>query len=182
MRRYLLTEFLSPTSNQRTDQYGGSFENRIRLLLEVVQLTRQVWPEERPLSVRLSCVEWVDDGWSLDDTLALTARLIDLGVDIIDASSGGNNSRQQIHAKPGFQVPFSAAIKKQYSTRVMTAPVGMITDGVQANAIVEQGEGDLVLLAREFLRDPHFVLRSARQLHYDITYAPQYQRAKLRLE
>lgn len=179
---YLLTEFLSPTSNQRQDQYGGSFENRIRLLLEVTKLTREVWTEERPLSVRLSCVEWVEGGWTMEDTLALTARLVELGVDVIDTSSGGNNHAQEIHAKPGFQVPFAAAIKQKYQTTVLTAPVGMITDGAQANAIVEKGEGDLVLLAREFLRDPHFVTRAARELKYDITYAPQYQRAKLRLD
>ena len=117
---YLLTEFLSPTSNHRTDQYGGSFENRIRLLLEVTELTRQHW--QGPLSVRLSCVEWVEDGWQLEDTIALTGRLLELGVDIIDTSSGGNNARQQIHAKPGFQVPFAAAIKQKYNTRILTAP------------------------------------------------------------
>ena len=178
---YLLCSFLSPTSNQRSDAYGGSFENRIRLLLEVVQLTRQHWPQHRPLSVRLSCVEWVDDGWTLDETLQLAARLIELGVDVIDTSSGGNNSRQQIHAKPGFQVPFAAAIKQQYGARVLAAPVGMITDGQQANDIIAQGQGDMVLLAREMLRDPHFTLRSARQLGYDISWAPQYQRAKLHL-
>ena len=180
---YLLTEFLSPTSNHRTDQYGGSFENRIRLLLEVVELTRQHWPAELPLSVRLSCVEWVDDGWQLEDTLRLVPRLLELGVDIIDTSSGGNNYRQQIHAAPGFQVPFAAAIKAKYGdAHVLTAPVGMITDGKQANDIVAKGEGDLVLLAREFLRDPHFPMRAARELRYDVTYAPQYQRAKLRVE
>ena len=179
---YLLTSFLSPTSNQRTDQYGGSFENRIRLLLEITQLTRQHWPADKPLSVRLSCVEWVEDGWQLDDTIALVGRLLDLGVDIIDTSSGGNNHRQQIHAKPGFQVPFAAAIKAKYSTHVLTAPVGMITDGKQANDIIERGDGDLVLLAREFLRDPHFAMRAARELGYDMTYAPQYQRSKLRCD
>lgn len=178
---YLLSEFLSPTSNHRTDEYGGSFENRIRLLLEVTELTRQHWPAPKPLSVRISCVEWVDDGWKLDDTLALTEKLIELGVDIIDTTSGGNNYRQEIHAKPGFQVPFAAAIKEKYKTKIMTSPVGMITDGEQANEIVESGKGDFVLLAREFLRDPHFVLRAARELGYDITYAPQYQRARLRL-
>ena len=179
---YLLTSFLSPTSNQRTDQYGGSFENRIRLLLEVTELTRAAWPADKPLSVRLSCVEWVENGWQLEDTLNLVGRLLALGVDIIDTSSGGNNPKQQIHAKPGFQVPFAAAIKEKYNTRVLTAPVGMITDGKQANDIIERGDGDLVLLAREFLRDPHFPLRAARELKYDITYAPQYQRAKLRID
>jgi len=140
---------------------------------------RAVWPEDKPLSVRLSCVEWTDDGWTLEDTIKLTGLLIDLGVDIIDTSSGGNNQHQQIHAKPGFQVPFAAAIKSKYNTRVLTAPVGMITDGAQANEIVEKGEGDLVLLAREFLRDPHFPIHAAIALGYDITYAPQYQRAKI---
>ena len=179
---YLLTEFLSPTSNHRTDQYGGSFENRIRLLLEVTALTRQHWPADKPLSVRLSCVEWVDDGWQLEDTINLVGRLLELGVDIIDTSSGGNNPKQQIHAKPGFQVPFAAAIKAKYNTRVLTAPVGMITDGAQANEIIERGDGDLVLLAREFLRDPHFPMRAARELKFDMTYPPQYQRAKLRID
>ena len=178
----LLTEFLSPTSNHRTDQYGGSFENRIRLLLEVTELTRQNWPADKPLSVRLSCVEWVEDGWQLEDTINLVPRLMELGVDIIDTSSGGNNPKQQIHAKPGFQVPFAAAIKAKYNTHILTAPVGMITDGAQANDIIERGDGDLVLLAREFLRDPHFPMRAARELKFDITYVPQYQRAKLRID
>ena len=148
----------------------------------MTELTRQHWPADKPLSVRLSCVEWVDDGWQLEDTINLVPRLLELGVDIIDTSSGGNNSKQQIHAKPGFQVPFAAAIKQKYNTRVLTAPVGMITDGVQANDIIERGEGDMVLLAREFLRDPHFPMRAARELKYDMTYAPQYQRAKLRID
>ncbi|UJR23439.1 hypothetical protein I4U23_026444 [Adineta vaga] len=180
---YLLSEFLSPTSNKRTDQYGGSFENRIRLLLELTSLVRQAWSSTKPLSVRLSCDEWVgNEGWTIDDTLRLIPQLIELGVDIIDTSSGGNSSSQQLPTplKPGYQVPFSEAIKNSnYGTKIMTAPVGLITEAKQANDIVEQGHGDLVLIAREFLRDPHFPLKAARELGVkELAWAPQYHRAK----
>ncbi|CAF1013046.1 unnamed protein product [Didymodactylos carnosus] len=176
---YLLAEFLSQTSNHRQDKYGGSFENRIRLLLELTERVRQVWPEEKPLSVRLSCDEWVgNDGWTIDDTLILTEKLLDLGVDIIDTSSGGNSSKQVIKVGLGYQVPFADAIKKKFGTKILAAPVGMIVDPKQADDIIEKGQGDLIVIAREFLRDSHFPLKAAKQLGVDISWAPQYQRAK----
>ncbi|CAF0788750.1 unnamed protein product [Adineta ricciae] len=180
---YLLSEFLSPSSNKRTDDYGGSFENRIRLLLELTSLVRQAWPSTRPLSIRLSCEEWIgEDGWTITDTLRLIPQLVELGVDIIDTSSGGNSSCQQLPVplEPGYQVPFSEAIKKSnYGARIMTAPVGLITQAKQANDIIERGHGDLVLIAREFLRDPHFPLRAARELGVnEMSWPPQYQRAR----
>lgn len=162
---------------------GGTFENRIRLLLELTTLVRQAWPETKPLSVRLSCEEWVgDEGWTIDDTLRLVPYLIDIGVDIIDTSSGGNSSSQQLPMplQPGYQVPFSEAIRKSaYGAKIMTAPVGLIVEAKQANDIVEQGSGDLVLMARQYLRDPHFPLNAAKELGVkDFAWAPQYQRAK----
>ncbi|CAF4195965.1 unnamed protein product [Rotaria sp. Silwood2] len=180
---YLLTEFLSPTSNKRKDQYGGTFENRVRLLLELTSLVRQAWPLTKPLSVRLSCDEWVgSEGWTMDDTLRLIPQLIELGVDIIDTSSGGNSSSQQLPVplKPGYQVPFSETIKNsKYGTKIMTAPVGLIVEAKQANEIIEQEYGDLVLMAREYLRDPHFPLKAAKELGVkELTWPPQYQRAK----
>lgn len=152
-------------------------------MLELTSLVRQAWPSTQPLSVRLSCEEWIgEDGWTINDTLRLIPQLVELGVDIIDTSSGGNSSTQQlpIPLQPGYQVPFSEAIKKSnYGAKIMTAPVGLITQAKQANDILEQGQGDLVLIAREFLRDPHFPLRAARELGVnEIAWAPQYQRAK----
>ena len=162
---------------------GGSFENRIRLLLELVSLVREAWPSTKPLSVRLSCDEWIGkEGWTIDDTLRLVPQLVELGVDIIDTSSGGNSSTQQLPTPllPGYQVPFSKAIKNSnVGTKIIAAPVGLIVDAKQANQIIEQGEGDMVLMAREYLRDPHFPLKAARELgvkHF--AWAPQYARAK----
>ena len=151
--------------------------------MDLTSLVRQTWPETKPLSVRLSCDEWIgNDGWTMDDTLRLIPQLIELGVDIIDTSSGGNSSTQQLPTplQPGYQVQFSKAIKtSNYGTKIITAPVGLIVDAKQANDIVEQGHGDLVLMAREYLRDPHFPLRAARELGVkDFAWAPQYQRAK----
>lgn len=162
---------------------GGSFENRTRLLLELTALVRQAWPSTKPLSIRLSCNEWIgNEGWTMDDTLRLIPQLIELGADIIDTSSGGNSSSQQLPTplEPGYQVPFSKAIKNStYGTKIMTAPVGLIVEAKQANEIVEQGYGDLVLMAREYLRDPHFPLKAAKELGVkQLAWAPQYQRAK----
>ncbi|CAF3771616.1 unnamed protein product [Rotaria sordida] len=161
----------------------GTFENRVRLLLELISLVRQTWPLTKPLSVRLSCDEWVgSEGWTMDDTLRLIPQLIELGVDIVDTSSGGNSSSQQLPLplKPGYQVSFSEAIKKsEYGIKIMTAPVGLIVEAKQANDIVEQEYGDLVLMAREYLRDPHFPLKAAKELGVkELAWPPQYQRAK----
>ena len=218
--QYLLSSFLSPTSNQRTDAYGGSFENRCRMLLETVRAVRAVF--SGALGVRVSCVEWVEGGWTMEDTLALVDLLAPLGVDVMDCSSGGNNPAQKIVVKPGYQVDFAQQVKAKHP-QLTVAAVGLITEPKQANDIVEQGQGrlqrvrhgsaigcrarrtlpvrmpmlivcflsplacpflhpycsaDLVLLARELLRHPHWTLDAAQALGCDIAYAPQHMSAK----
>lgn len=172
---YLLHEFLSPLSNQRTDEYGGSFDNRIRLMSEVVQAVRAVWPEGNPLFVRISSTDWVDGGWGVDDSVALAARLKELGVDLIDCSSGGNVLRAKIPLGPGYQVPFAQRIRNE--AHILTGAVGLITDAHQADSIIRDGEADLVLLARELLRDPNWPLRAAAALGQQLAPPLQYARA-----
>jgi 2,4-dienoyl-CoA reductase-like NADH-dependent reductase (Old Yellow Enzyme family) len=157
---YLLHEFLSPLSNRRTDAYGGAFENRVRFPLEVVKAVRDVWPAEYPLSVRLSCSDWVEGGWGVEESIALSRVLKDAGVDVIDCSSGGSSPIAKIPVGPGYQVPFAERIRRDAG--VATAAVGLITEAEQAEAIVSQGRADLVLLGREFLRDPYWPLRHAK--------------------
>jgi 2,4-dienoyl-CoA reductase-like NADH-dependent reductase (Old Yellow Enzyme family) len=173
---YLINQFLSPISNHRTDEYGGTFENRIRLLLEIITAVNEVWPEEYPLFVRISASEWTQGGWTIDDTITLVKILKDKGVDLIDCSSGGNVAGAQIPLKPGYQVVFAEAVKKQ--TGILTGAVGLITDAEQANEIIQSGQADVVLLARELLRDPHFPLRAAHKLGHDIKWPNQYLRAQ----
>lgn len=174
---YLSHEFLSPLSNRRPDNYGGSFENRIRFLLETTQAVRAVWPERLPFTVRLSCSDWADGGWTPDETVALARRLKREGVDLIDCSSGGSTGAAQIPLGAGYQVPFAARIRRE--AQIATAAVGLITDPMQADQIVRNGEADVVLLARELLRDPNWPLRAARALHVKPPVAPplQYLRA-----
>jgi 2,4-dienoyl-CoA reductase-like NADH-dependent reductase (Old Yellow Enzyme family) len=172
---YLLHEFLSPISNQRTDEYGGSFDNRVRLLLQVATAVRNAWPEHLPVSVRISASDWTDGGWNLDDSVELARRLRTIGVDIIDCSSGGNISNAKIPVAPGYQVPFAARIKKE--SGIATAAVGMITEPTQADRIIAEGEADLVLLAREMLRDPYFAVHAAAALSQPATWPEQYLRA-----
>ena len=172
---YLLHEFLSPLSNQRTDEYGGSFENRVRLVLEVTKAVRTAWPDDLPLAVRISASDWVEGGWTIDDSVQLATLLRDLGVDLIDCSSGGNVPNAKIPEAPGYQVPFAARIKKEAG--IATAAVGMITQPTQANRIIEEGEADLVLLAREMLRDPYFAVHAAEALNETATWPKQYLRA-----
>lgn len=174
---YLIHQFYSPLTNQRTDQYGGSFENRIRLLLEVIEAVQEVWPKENPLFVRISASDWAEGGWTSDDSVALAKILQDKGVDLIDCSSGGLVSHQQIPVTPGYQVPFSEAIKKE--TTILTAAVGLITGAQQAEDILQQQKADLVFLAREFLRDPYFPLHAAYELGEEIKWPEQYERAQL---
>jgi 2,4-dienoyl-CoA reductase-like NADH-dependent reductase (Old Yellow Enzyme family) len=173
---YLLNQFLSPLSNFRADAYGGSFENRIRLLFEVVQAVRHVWPEELPLWVRISCTEWVEGGWSLEESIQLASILMQLGVDLIDCSSGGNSPLQKIPVGPCYQVPFAEKIKKQAG--VFTAAVGLITQASECEAIISMDKADMVLLAREFLRNPYFPLQAAGALKVDIEWPQQYIRAQ----
>ncbi|MCC8425786.1 NADH:flavin oxidoreductase/NADH oxidase [Mucilaginibacter sp. UR6-11] len=172
---YLLHEFYSPLSNKRTDQYGGSFENRVRLLLEVVAAVKEVWPAGNPLFVRISASDWTEGGWTIDDSVALAKILKDAGVDLIDCSSGGN-VLAKIPLKPGYQVEFAEAIR---ATGILTGAVGLITDPKQADEIIQTGRADMVMLARELLRDPHFPLRAAHELGYTgVKWPVQYERAK----
>jgi 2,4-dienoyl-CoA reductase-like NADH-dependent reductase (Old Yellow Enzyme family) len=168
-------EFLSPLSNSRTDEYGGSFENRARLLLETTAAVRQAWPEEYPLFVRLSCTEWMDGGFDIDEAVALSVRLAELGVDLVDCSSGGNAAKAKIPAGPGYQTPFAARIRQEAG--VMTGAVGMIVASAQADQIIRNGDADLVLLARELLRDPYWPMRAARELGQTMAWPAQYLRS-----
>ena len=174
---YLGHEFLSPLSNERTDAYGGSFGNRVRFLLETTRAVRAVWPERLPLTVRLSCTDWVEGGWDLDQSIELSRRLKAEGVDLIDCSSGGGVPSAKIPLGPGYQVPLAEKIRREAG--VATAAVGMITDPKQADAIIRSGQADVVLLAREFLRDPSWPLHAARALGQAEAMKPpvQYVRA-----
>ncbi|MEO8076061.1 MAG: NADH:flavin oxidoreductase/NADH oxidase [Acidobacteriota bacterium] len=172
---YLLHEFLSPLSNQRQDRYGGSFDNRIRLLCETVEAVRQVWPERDPLFVRISATDWAEGGWTAEESVALAARLGPLGVDLVDCSSGGLVPRVRIPVGAGYQVPFADRIRRE--TQMPTAAVGMITAAEQADQIVRNGQADLIVMAREFLRRPYWPLHAARHLGHEIPLAAQYQRA-----
>lgn len=172
---YLLHEFYSPLSNHRKDEYGGSFENRIRLLLEVVASVKEAWPAENPLFVRISSTDWTEGGWTADDSVKLAKALVDAGVDLVDCSSGGN-VLARIPLKPGYQVEFAEKVRKEAA--ILTGAVGLITGAVQADHIIQNGQADLVLLAREMLRDPYFPLRAAHQLGHDIKWPVQYERAK----
>ncbi len=173
---YLLHEFLSPISNVRTDNYGGVFENRIRLLREVVAAVRTVWRDELPLFVRLSATDWVDGGWTPEETVQLAKHLHDDGADLIDCSTGGNIAKAQIPIGAGYQVRFAEEIKR---AGVPSGAVGMITSPQQADTIIRGGQADVVFIARELLRDPHWPLRAARELRVDYPWPPQYLRAKL---
>ncbi len=173
---YLCHNFYSPLSNRRDDAYGGSFENRIRFTLEALRAVRSEWPERLPLSVRLSCTDWVDGGWTIEDSIALARRLAQEGADLIDCSSGGNVSGAKIPAGAGYQVGFAEAVKR--GAGIATAAVGLITDPAQADQIVRSGQADIVLLAREELRDPYWPLHAARALGAAAVPVPaQYQRA-----
>ncbi|WP_221390796.1 NADPH dehydrogenase NamA [Dyadobacter sp. NIV53] len=173
---YLIHQFLSPLSNKRNDGYGGSFENRIRLLLEVIDAVKIVWPENLPLFVRISATDWVEGGWDENQSVKLAAILIEKGVDLIDVSTGGLVGNAIIPVAPSYQVPFAAAIKKQ--TGMPTGAVGMITSATQAETILENGDADLIFMAREFLRDPYAALHAAAELDTAIQWPVQYERAK----
>ncbi|MGI4867535.1 MAG: NADH:flavin oxidoreductase/NADH oxidase [Janthinobacterium lividum] len=175
---YLLHEFLSPLSNQRTDTYGGSFENRIRLILEVVAAVRQVVPEEFPVVVRISATDWTEGGWTPDESVQLSTWLRDRGVDLIDCSTGGNVPHAKIPVGPGYQVEFAERIKREAG--IATGAVGLITTAAEAEEIVASGQADLVLIARENLRDPYFPLHAAHELGAEVAWPPQYERAKPR--
>jgi 2,4-dienoyl-CoA reductase-like NADH-dependent reductase (Old Yellow Enzyme family) len=172
---YLLHEFLSPISNRRTDAYGGSFENRTRLLLEVTAAVRSVWPERLPLFVRISATDWVaGPAWDIEQSVALAGRLKAAGVDLIDCSSDGLTPAQQSPLAPGYQVPFAARIRREAG--IATAAVGLITEARHAQEIMQTGQADAVLIGRQSLRDPYFPLRAARELGQEIAVPFQYRR------
>ena len=175
---YLLHQFLSPLCNERTDEYGGSFENRTRLLLEVLEAVQSVWPAELPIFVRISGTDWAQNGWNEDESVALANILKQKGVDLIDCSSGGAVHWQDIPVKPGYQVPIAERIKTE--TRMLTGAVGLITESQQAEEIIATGKADLVLFARESLRDPNLGLRFAHELGTTVTWPKQYDRAQWR--
>ncbi len=172
---YLLHEFLSPISNHRTDQYGGSFENRTRLLLEITTEVRAAWPAQLPLFVRISATDWTPGGWSIDESVELARLLKAKGVDLLDVSSGGNVATAQIPVGPGYQTAFAERIRRE--SGILTGAVGMITDPAQADHILRTGQADAVLIAREFLRDPYWPLHAAQALGQNTTWPVQYLRA-----
>ncbi len=171
---YLIHEFLSPLSNHRDDAYGGSFDNRTRLIREIVAAVRSSWPKGSPLFVRISATDWVDGGWDLEQSIQLARALKQLGVDLIDCSSGGTVPHAVIPAAPGYQTPFAQRIREE--AEIMTGAVGMITSSAQAEQIIATGEADAILMAREFLRDPYWPLRAARELNQSIPWPVQYLR------
>lgn len=176
---YLIHEFLSPLSNKRSDEYGGGFDGRTRLLLEVTRAVREVWPEHLPLTLRISATDWVEGGWTDDDSVALAQKLKPEGIDLIDCSSGGNVPDAKIPVGPGYQVRFAEKLRREAG--IPTAAVGMITEPQQADRIIRSGQADLVLLAREYLRDPYWPLHAARALGQEEAVTaltpPQYARA-----
>jgi 2,4-dienoyl-CoA reductase-like NADH-dependent reductase (Old Yellow Enzyme family) len=173
---YLLHEFLSPLSNRRDDEYGGSLANRMRFPLEVFAAVRSEWPEDRPLGIRLSCTDWVQGGWDIEQTVTLARELKKLGCDWIDASSGGLVKNQVIPVAPGYQVPFAERIRRE--TGITTIAIGLITEPEHAEAIVAGGKADMVALARGLLWDPRWAWHAAVRLGAELRMAPQYLRAR----
>ncbi len=171
---YLLHEFLSPISNQRTDEYGGALQNRMRYPLEVFDAVRAVWPKERPLGVRVSATDWIDGGWTPEETVAFAKEMKLRGCDFLDVSSGQLDPRQQIPFAPGYNVPFAEKVKKE--SGIATMSVGMITRPQQAEDIVAGGKADLIALARGVMDDPRWAWHAARELGGEAPYAPNYQR------
>ena len=172
---YLLHEFLSPLSNKRTDEYGGSFENRVRFTLEIVDAVRRALPDDLPLLVRLSATDWTEGGWDVEQSVALSRLLAARGVDLIDCSTGGNVAGAKVPVGPGYQVGFAEQIRREAG--IATGAVGLITEPAQAEAIVASGKADVVVLARELLRDPYWPLRAAKVLGGDVSWPVQYLRA-----
>ena len=172
---YLLHEFVSPLCNHRTDRYGGSFDNRVRLLCEIVEAVRGVWPERLPLFVRMSAIDWVEGGWVIEDTVELATRLRRMGVDLLDCSSGGNHPKAVVFAGAGYQTAFAERVRRE--SGLATGAVGLITSAAQADHIIRTGQADLVLAARQFLRDPYFGVHAAQELGQPASWPVQYLRA-----
>lgn len=173
---YLLHSFYSPLSNKRTDGYGGSFDNRIRLLLEVTAAVQEVWPKNLPLFVRISATDWEEGGWSAEDSVQLALRLKAMGVDLVDCSTGGNTPSAKIPAGPLYQVRYAGQVRREAG--IATGAVGIITKAAEAEQILQEGKADVVLMAREMLRDPYFPLHAAKELGVDLEWPDQYKRAK----
>ncbi|MGH7682942.1 MAG: oxidoreductase, partial [Vulcanimicrobiaceae bacterium] len=173
---YLVHQFYSHLSNTRTDRYGGSLDNRMRLAVEIAKAAREVWPERLPLFARISSTDWVEGGWDVENSVMLARRLHEAGVDAIDCSSGGNVADAKIPMEPLYQVPFAERIRKD--SGVATAAVGLITTAEQCEQILEREQADLIVMAREFLRDPYFPMHAAQELDVDIRWPDQYLRAK----
>lgn len=173
---YLINSFLSPLSNDRTDGYGGSFDNRMRFLLEIIDAVRREWPADYPLFLRISASDWTPGGWSADDSVALAKAVSGRGVDLIDCSSGGNVYRAPVQVGPLYQVPFAEKVRKE--SEALTAAVGLISTPQECEEILRQGRADMIMLARQLLREPNFPLRAARELGADIRWPVQYERAK----
>ncbi|MCC7166365.1 MAG: NADH:flavin oxidoreductase/NADH oxidase [Rhodospirillales bacterium] len=173
---YLLHEFLSPLSNQRTDDYGGALANRIRLPVKVAKAVRAVWPADWPVMVRISATDWVEGGWDLDQSVALAQALKEAGIDLIDCSTGGNVHDAKIPVGPGFQTPFAAAIRAR--AHIATGAVGLITEPMQAEHVLRTGQADVISLGRELLRDPNWPLRAAKALGDTVAWPRQYERAR----
>jgi 2,4-dienoyl-CoA reductase-like NADH-dependent reductase (Old Yellow Enzyme family) len=175
---YLISTFLSPITNRRTDRYGGSFENRVRFLLEIVDAVRSEWPEDKPLFVRISCTDWMEGGWDLEASVKL-AQVLKAGgkVDLIDCSSGGVDSRQKVDIYPGYQVPFAAAVRNRAG--IATGAIGLISSADMAEQIVASGQADVVVMARAFLNDPYWPMHAAKALRAKFTWAKQYLRGDI---
>jgi len=174
---YLLNEFSSPIPNRRTDNYGGNRENRTRLLFEVIEDVKKVWPEELPIAVRISATDWVEEGWTSDDSVWLSLRLATAGIDLVDVSTGGTVPKAKIPVGPGYQLPFAAAIKRAVKDTLLVGTVGLITNAQQAETILVNGDADFVLIAREFLRNPYFPLHAAKELRSEIPVPKPYELA-----
>lgn len=173
---YLIHQFLSPISNQRSDEFGGSFENRTRFILEIAKAVRQVIPDSMPLFVRISASDWLEDGWTIDESVELCKLLKEVGVDLIDVSSGGTSSGAPVPVGPGYQVPFAERIRRE--SNIPTCAVGLITEAKQADQIVQRGEADAVMMAREFLRNPRWPLQAAQELGAEVSWPNQLLRGK----
>ena len=174
---YLIHEFYSPLSNFRTDEYGGSFDNRIRFLLDIIDAVQTVWPNDLPVLVRISATDWVEGGWTIEDSVSLSMILKERGVDLIDVSSAANIPKAPIPVAPNYQVPLAAQIKQE--ANMPTAAVGLITGAQQAEDILQNNEADLIFMGRELLRNPYFPLQAAKELGADIAWPKQYDRSKI---
>ncbi|MCQ9636355.1 NADH:flavin oxidoreductase/NADH oxidase [Chryseobacterium sp. WG14] len=174
---YLLNEFLSPITNKRTDGYGGSLESRSKLLFEVIAEVKKVWPVDLPIAVRISATDWMEEGWKIEDSVWLSRKLVDAGIDIVDVSTGGTVPNAKITVGSGYQLPYASAIKREVKEQLLVGTVGMITNAHQAETILTNGDADLIYMARELLRDPYFPLKAAKELRSEIPAPKPYELA-----